>query len=280
MSDVLLVIERVRRLLDAGDVEWSPREPEWLLQAAHGGTHVGGAPNCHVPSEVEVKALELARRRARGEPLQYLTGIAGFRRLELEVGPGVLVPRPETELVAERAMQLLRHRGTVVDVGTGSGAIALAIADERPDATVWGTDVSSKALEWARRNAEAMELPVRFARGDLLDACPGELRGRIDVVVANLPYVAWSEAAHLPKDVVDHEPHEALFAGHDPLSAIAVLARAAPPWLTAHGWLVLEIGDRQGTSVRLLLERLGYRDLALHNDLAGRERVVEAHIPS
>jgi release factor glutamine methyltransferase len=279
MSDAAHVIERVRRVLASGEVEWSSREPEWLLEAA-GGDAAGAASSRPVPSEVQAKAVELARRRAGGEPLQYLTGLAGFRRLELRVGPGVLVPRPETEVVAERAMQLLRPGGTMVDVGTGSGAIALAAADERPDATVWGTDTSLEALGWARSNAEALGLPVRFVRADLLDGCPAELRRRIDVVVANLPYVAESEAGLLPKDVVEHEPHVALFAGPEGLSAITSIAQQAVSWLSADGWLVLEIGEWQGGQVRSLLQGIGYRDVALHEDLTGRDRVIEARTPS
>ena len=278
MNEKAIVLDRVRRVLGSATVECSPREPEWLLQAARGAG--AGVAACGVTEEVEAKALDLACRRARGEPLQYLTGVAGFRRLELEVGPGVLVPRPETELVAERAMELLPRSGTVVDVGTGSGAIALAIADERPDATVWGTDNSPLALQWARRNAEALGLDVNLVQGDLLDACPPELRGRIDVVVANLPYIATSEQAELPVDVTGHEPHEALFAGDDGLRAISVLARQAPGWLFSGGWLVMEIGHTQGPRVRPMLEDLGYLDVALHRDLAGRERIAQGRAPS
>ncbi len=278
MNEKAIVLERVRRVLGWATVECSPREPEWLLQAARGpGESMGG---CGVPEEVEARALELACRRARGEPLQYLTGVAGFRRLELEVGPGVLVPRPETELVAERAMELLPRSGTIVDVGTGSGAIALAIADERPDATVWGTDISPLALRWARRNSQALGLVVHLAQGDLLDACPPQLRGWVDVVVANLPYIATCELAQLPVDVAGHEPHEALCAGDDGLGPISVLARQAPGWLFPGGWLVMEIGHTQGPRVRSTLEALGYLDVTLHRDLAGRERIVQGRAPS
>ena len=276
MTGAMRLLERVREILSSAGVEWSPREPEWLLEAAGERKGVAG----DVAAGVEARALELARRRARGEPLQYVTGVAGFRRLELEVGPGVLVPRAETELVAERAMQLLPPSGLVVDVGTGSGAIALAIADERPDAEVWATDMSSKALGWARRNAQSLALTVEFAHGHLLDACPRKLRGGIDVVVANLPYVAASERGQLPAVVVDHEPHEALFAGSDGLSVIGALARQAPAWLAECGWLVLEIGYTQAAPVRALLDPLGYRDVAVHRDLAGRDRVVQARRPS
>jgi release factor glutamine methyltransferase len=274
MSDVALVLQRVRKLLGSSDTAFSGREPEWLLEAAS-GLPTSALRYGQVSSEIEARAMELACRRAGGEPLQYVTGVAGFRRLELEVGPGVLVPRPETETVVERALARLPEHGTVVDVGTGSGAIALAVADERGDADVWATDLSHAALTWARRNAERLGLGVRFTSGDLLAACPGALRGRIDVVVANLPYVATSERGLLSSDVVDHEPHEALFAGPEGLSSISLLAAEATTWLRPGGWLVVETGDRQGPLVRSLLSRLGYVEVCLYDDLAGRQRVAE-----
>lgn len=226
-------------------------------------------------AEVVGHARELTARRAAGEPLQYVTGIAGFRRLEIAVGPGVLIPRPETESVAGRAMQRLRFGGTVVDVGTGSGAIALSIADERPDARVMATDSSPDALAWARRNAEALELRVELFHCDLVAGVPQTSRGAIDVCVSNPPYVSTSERSALPKDVVEHEPADALFAGDDGLSVIARLAADARSWLRPGGWIVVEIGERQGDAVRKLLEEAGYEDVSVLLDLGGRDRIVE-----
>ena len=170
-------------------------------------------------------------RRIDGEPLQYLTGLAGFRYLELRVGPGVLVPRPETEIVAQTAIDLLPRGGTVVDVGTGSGAIALAIRHERPDARVVATDISEEALVWARRNREELALEVELIACDLLDGVDHGLRGAIDVIVSNPPYVAPEERDDLPVEVRDHEPDVALFAPRDGLD---VIGRRAEP--TTANW--------------------------------------------
>lgn len=222
----------------------------------------------------------LVERRMGGEPLQYVTGVAGFRRLELAVGPGVFIPRPETELVAARAMDRLPANGTAADVGTGSGAIALAVAQERPDARVLATEVSEEALEWATKNRDALGLDVELHHGDLLGCLPRDLQGRVDVVVANMPYVPTEEASLLPGDVVRHEPHVALFGDAGGLSLVERVADAARDWLAPGGWLVLEIGDRQGSRVHALLEELGYTEVAVHLDYAQRERIAEATLPT
>jgi release factor glutamine methyltransferase len=219
---------------------------------------------------------ELVARRVAGEPLQYVTGVAGFRRLELAVGPGVFIPRPETELVAERAMSRLPHGGTVVDVGTGSGAIALSIADERPDARVWATEVSDDARVWAEKNRGALGLDVEVVAGDLLSGLPGALRGSVDVVVANPPYVPEREREFLPTDVVGHEPAVALFGSDDGLAVVRRLADVAFDWLRPGGRLVLEIGHEQGAEVEAILGAAGYVDAHTYPDLAGRDRIVDA----
>jgi release factor glutamine methyltransferase len=228
---------------------------------------------------VERRTLKLASRRASGEPLQYLTGIAGFRFLELEVGPGVFIPRPETELVVERAIDLLPPGGRVVDIGTGSGAIALAIATERPDANVHATERSSAALAWAERNRKRAEASLTLVHCDLFSGLPQELQGTFDVVVSNPPYVAESDVHLLGEDVRDHEPHEALFAGLEGLLVVEAIASEARRWLRPDGRLVLEIGHDQAEKVSELLERLGYEDVALSKDLADRDRIAEARWP-
>ena len=217
-------------------------------------------------------------RRTAGEPLQYVTGVAGFRRLELAVGPGVFIPRPETELVAERAMQRLPYGGTVVDVGTGSGAIALSIADERPDANVFATEASSEAMSWAVKNRDALGAKVALVKCDLLSGLPHEARGAIDVVVSNPPYIARADAESLPSDVVDHEPAGALFADNGGLSLIDALARQAPASLRPGGWLVLEIGEGQAEVVSSLLRALGYEQVSISRDLNGRNRIAEGRL--
>lgn len=194
------------------------------------------------------------------------------------MGPGVLIPRPETEVVAGRAIELLPRDGVAIDVGTGSGAIAIALATERPDASVLATEVSAAALSWARRNAESIGAPVRFFEGDLFDPLPPEFGGRVDVVVSNPPYIATAEAALLPSDVRDHEPHEALFAGTDGLAVIRRLIAEAPKWLRSGGMLVLEIAPHQERDVLELLVAAGYRDPRVAADLTGRPRVAEGRV--
>lgn len=209
-------------------------------------------------------------------PVQYVTGSTGFRRIDVAVGPGVFIPRPETEIVVEHAMERLPARGILVDVCTGSGAIALAVADERPDARVVATEISPVAFEWALRNRAALDLTVELVEGDLMDALPSDLRGNTDVVVSNPPYVAEEERSMLPSNVVDHEPHLALFAGPGGLEMIRRVAGEAREWLADGGSLVLEIGETQGARVEAMLTDLSYDDVRVHPDLTGRDRVVVA----
>jgi release factor glutamine methyltransferase len=221
----------------------------------------------------------LAARRAAGEPLQYVTEVAAFRHLQIAVGPGVFIPRPETELVAEQAMTRLPHGGSLVDVGTGSGAIALAVAGERPDATVFATESSAPAMSWAQRNRDALGAKVELVACDLLSGLPARLKGSFDVVVSNPPYIDRAEAIVLPAEIVDHEPHRALFAAERGLDVAIRLADAALPWLKSQGWLVLEIGRDQGHSVTALLGAAGYDHVAVKPDLAGHDRIAEAQLP-
>jgi release factor glutamine methyltransferase len=251
------IVERVRTVLTEAGIENAWAETRWIIEAA--------------PDPEQ--ATELARRRASGEPLQYVTGVAGFRHIELAVGPGVLVPRPETELVTEYALSLLPPDGVVADIGTGSGAIALSIASERPDARVYATELSPNALKWAAQNKAKLGLGIVLLEGDLFDPIPLELKGSLDVVVSNPPYVAESERGLLPTEVVDHEPHEALFAG-DGLSVIGRLVEHAFEWLVADGWLVLEINEARDKDVAELFSRVGFSKVAIQGDLAGRPRIA------
>lgn len=221
------------------------------------------------------RTLQLTHRRAGGEPLQYVTGVTGWRHLELAVGPGVFIPRPETELVVDHALARLRDGAIAVDVGTGSGAIAVAIAQERPDAEVWATEISPHAMAWAEKNVAAHAVDVHLVTGDLFERLPSSLRRHIDVVVANPPYVRRDEAGILPADVVEHEPGIALFAGGDGLEVVRRLASGARKWLREGGWLVLEIGATQGAQAAALVEELGYLEVSTALDNAGRERIVE-----
>ncbi len=220
--------------------------------------------------------MDLVRRRAAGEPLQYLTGVAGFRYLELQIGPGALVPRPETESLAGRAIEVLPPSGTVIDVGTGAGPIALSIAHERPDARVLATEISEQAMQWARKNRDQLGLDVELILCDLFEGVPNPLRGRVHVVVSNPPYVSESERDALPVEVADHEPEIALFSARDGLEIFERIAVSAKGWLRDGGVLLSEIGDRQAGVVLRLLKHLGYTCPAIREDLVGRPRIAEA----
>lgn len=249
-------------------------EASWIVDRATALIDAGSDGDREADS-VESLAVEMAERRARGEPLQYVLGTASFRHLELAVGPGVLVPRPETEVLVERALAHIPAGGAVVDVGTGSGAIALSISHERPDSRVLATDDSADALRYAVANRQTLGLEVDIVNGELLDGLPPELKGSVDVVVSNPPYVAFSERDLLGADVIAHEPHHALFAGADGLVVLARLADDALPWLRPGGWLVCEIGYEQKERATALLEHRSYIDVGIYADLTGRPRIVE-----
>ena len=213
-------------------------------------------------------ARELVQRRGRREPLAYVLGDWDFRRLTLRTDRRALVPRPETEVLVERCLELLDgvESPRVVDVGTGSGAIALAIAQERPDARVHATDISPDALALAAENAEANGLSISFRQGDLLAG----LEGPFDLVVSNPPYVEAGELASLEPEVRDWEPRGALVDD----GQTGRLVREARRVLA--GWLVLEVHEARAHAISEELEREGYARVGIMNDLAGKERVVEA----
>jgi release factor glutamine methyltransferase len=208
----------------------------------------------------------LCQRRAGGEPAAYLLGHKEFYGLSLRVDARVLVPRPDTETLVAWALEVLRPvpAPSVIDLGTGSGAIALAIKHARPDARVRAVDASAGALELARENAGALGLPVEFAQGHWLE---GE--GRYDLIVSNPPYVREHDA-HL--DALGHEPRQALAAGPDGLADLRVIVATAPGHLEPGGWLLLEHGWDQAGEVRSLLVQGGFSDLQSRRDLAGIER--------
>ena len=222
-------------------------------------------------------------RRERGEPVQYITGRAAVRHLDLAVSRAVLVPRPETEGLVEAVLQVLEAERArwatprVLDLGTGSGAIALAVASEWPAARVTATDQSEQALAVARANALALGLDtrVRFARGEWLDAVDAD--ERFEVVVSNPPYIADHEAGSLPRDVREWEPARALFGGADGLDALRAIIEEAPRHLVTRGLLALELGETRAYEVAAWFD--GARDWSVArvlDDLAGRPRVLLA----
>ena len=216
-------------------------------------------------------------RRCAGEPLQHVTGEQGFRRLVLRVGPGVFVPRPETEVLVQVVLDELRSvdAPVVVDVGTGSGAVALALADELPNATVLATDVSAEAIRLAGENATALGLPVRFWEGDLLEPLPAELRGGVDAVVSNPPYVPIQRRDALPPDV-RAEPEVAVYGD---LRLSERLFAQAFGWLRARGVVAVEIEESTADGVSEAAVGAGFVDPRVVIDLAGRDRVVVARRP-
>lgn len=226
----------------------------------------------------------MIERRAAGEPLQYVLGAWGFRSLDLYVDRRVLIPRPETEQVVEVALEEVRRLGPakplVVDLGTGSGAIALSIASEVATAQVWATDASEDALAVARANLAGIGRAgarVRLEHGSWFSALPALLRGRVDLVVSNPPYVADSET--LPPEVVDWEPVRALFSGPTGLESVTTILEDAPGWLSRPGVCVLEIAPHHAADAEAAAYSCGFIEVKVHPDLAGRPRALVARLP-
>lgn len=277
--------EAVQRLTEAHVP--SPQVDAELLLAHVLGTTRGrvqalALAGHELPQEAVHQVVRLVHRRAAREPVQHLTGVAGFRSLELAVGPGVFVPRPETEQVAQVAIDALRADASpepiAVDLGTGSGAIALSVAAEVPHARVIGVENSTSAFVWARENLSRLGLPnARLVFADLADALP-ELDGQVSVVVSNPPYIP-RDAIPRDPEVRLHDPQAALYGGDDGLDVIRVVSRTALRLLRPGGTLVLEHGDVQGPDVRALLAADGWRAPATVPDLTGRPRATSALRP-
>ena len=217
---------------------------------------------------------ELVKRRVAGEPLQYIVGEAEFCGLKLAVDRRVLIPRPETELLVE--VVAARKPATVVDVGTGSGCVALALAQRLPAAEIIATDISPDALAVAQMNAGRCNFKnfTRFLQGDLLSILPDSFV--VDAIVSNPPYIASGELAQLPREVKDFEPAQALFAGVDGLEVIRRLVLEARRFLSPTGFVALEIGAGQRPVVAELFARAGYTVAQVEKDLQGHDRVIIA----
>ncbi|MBN2408146.1 MAG: peptide chain release factor N(5)-glutamine methyltransferase [Candidatus Aminicenantes bacterium] len=260
----ILLLEAVR----IGEVEWL------------------ASPRRRIARREESRYQRLIERRLSGVPLAYITGKKEFWSLTLRVGPGVLIPRPETELIVERVLELdgsgRRTSPTIVDIGTGSGNIALTLAKELPRARIVATDVSAKALRHAERNARENRLTnVTFVRGSLFDALRGlGLEGKCDFIVSNPPYVSSSEWETLPAEIRDNEPRRALVGGRTGLEFIGRLVRSAPAFLKPGGWLLFEVGAGQAGKVVALLEQNAlaryYSEARSFSDLRGIRRVIQS----
>jgi release factor glutamine methyltransferase len=286
-----LLAEATDALAGAG-VEQPALEARWIVEEASGLEGAEWLLGLDDPATVRgVAHLDaMVARRTAGEPIQYVLGRWAFRSLDLLVDRRVLIPRPETEQVVEVALDVLDrvvlgrpagHRLAVADLGTGSGAIALAIAAERRAAEVWAVDRSPDAVAVARANLTGLGMAgrhVRVLEGSWYDALDPALAGRLDLVISNPPYVA----AHEPLDpsVRDHEPIEALVPGPTGLEAYEEIVAGAPRWLAPGGALVLEIGAGQGRTVPALVADAGLVDVRVEPDLAGLDRTVVARRPS
>jgi len=234
-------------------------------------------PDAPVGPEVAESFKERVQRRVDGEPLQHILGYSEFYGLRIDISPKVLVPRPETEELVEHVLRRMRGdvRPRILDVGTGSGCIALAVKHERPDARVVGCDVSEDALAVARENAERLDLDVSFQAADLLaEDFPDVVSGPFDWVVSNPPYIPDDEADALPDVVREHDPPLALFAGDDPLRFYRALARHAPDVLVAGGRLVVETHAQYATDTAEVFAHAGFTGVHIEQDLSGRPRIA------
>jgi len=231
----------------------------------------------------EKKALdELLRRRMAGEPLQYLLGHQEFWSVDLKVDPRVLIPRPETEVLVEEALSILSIPSgsvpRVLDIGTGSGAIVIALTKEVEEIFAVATDISHEALKVAKENARKVGVGqrIRFVQGNLLHPFRPLTDGLFDLILSNPPYICRPGIEELAREIKDHEPRLALDGGEDGLDFYRQMSRQVPPYLREGGWLLVEIGQEQGTEISALLEQSGsFRAPELVRDLSGIERVLK-----
>jgi release factor glutamine methyltransferase len=263
MEAAVLLDEAVRKLQAAPAIDHWQRgreriEAEILLE------HVVGDevdPEDVVPPSRARRFRALIDRRASGEPVPFITGVVDFRGLELRARPGVFVPRDSSEFLAEQAVRRLRGRADPVhvDLATGGGTVALAVANEVPAVEVWGTDVSEDAVRLARANARSLELQARFVRGDLFGGLPRRLAGRVDVITLHPPYVARSEMRHLPDEIIDWEPaHTLTDRSRDGLGLLSRAVTEAPTWLRPRGWLLVEVSPDRSASAKRVYRAGGF----------------------
>ena len=264
-------LEELRDELRTHGIENFEQEARWMLQLA--------ARQASSPEAQSACLDDWLQRRCAGEPFQYVVGSVEFYTIELAVGPGVLIPRPETEQLVEHAQQLLREApagAEILDLCTGSGAIPLALAHERPEFAYYGIDLSPDALRWAEKNRANLKAPhCRFLLGDLF-APLGKPTPRFWLVTANPPYVAPDEYRALPPEIKDFEPRLALEADDHGMSLEKRIAEEAPAHLLPGGWLLLEIGETQGAPLEEFIQQIGYQKVEVIKDLAGRDRFIKA----
>lgn len=264
-----MIAEAGQRLVDAG-ISNGLQEARWMLGEIVSASQpcCGG---CELPPEVQRTFERQVERRANGEPLQYVMGTAAFHCIELAVGPGVLIPRPETEQLVEIALKHCGECVKVLDLCTGSGAIALAMARQRPQARFTGVDISEEALAYARKNQASLGIRnVEFLQGDLFEPLPSG--ARFSLVTANPPYVSEADYEGLEAVVHDYEPRLALVAAEEGLAVIRRIAESAGDYLLPGGCLLTEIGDEQGNRVAEIFKVAGFENVQILMDYSGHDR--------
>lgn len=272
------LLSRGARLLAEAGIDSADVDAQLLaahvLEVSRGELQTKLFTNDEISSELEAQIQELFQKRSERIPLQHLTGVAYFRDLSLAVGPGVFIPRPETEGLVDLAITALPEGGVAVDLCTGSGAIAIALATEVPNVKVYAWELNPESERWLKRNIQGN---VEIVMGDIADEHPlfGELAGTVDVVVSNPPYIPdWA----IPKDleVQLHDPKLALYGGADGMDIMRVVSKRALQLLKPGGFLVVEHAETQGQIVADLLESDGWLSPTIHQDLTNRDRSVSA----
>lgn len=272
----LKVLEWTKEFLASRGVENARLEAEWLLCAATGLDRVGLYLNFEKPLDDEELAAyrAMVARRGRREPLQHILGTQEFCGLEFEVTPDVLIPRHDTETLVNEALARMPDAGSVLDIGTGSGCIAIALARRLPGVPVTAVDISEAALTVARRNAERNTVAIEFLAGSLLEPVAGR---HFDLIVSNPPYIPSSDIPALEPEVRDFDPRGALDGGADGLDVYRILIPAAAACLNPGGWLLLEVGAGQAADVARMVQTAGvYGEPVITSDGGGIERVVGA----
>ncbi len=263
-------LEEATAQLEQAGVREARLKAEWLLADQLGTGRLDLHERREEPLDPEPLASRLSRLCAH-EPLQYVSGWTSFMGLRFTTDRRALIPRPETELLVEWVMDLAPQAGRVLDVGTGSGCIAIALARLRPDLELTALDRSQPALDLARENARALQVPVRFLESDLLAEVAGE---SFDLIVSNPPYVAGTDMRKLERQILEYEPAAALLGGGAGTEIMAKLAPQAHAVLRSSGRLVLEIGENQTKDVETILAAAGFREIIIRPDLAGKARMA------
>jgi len=263
----------------------SEQEARWVIEEATGQVFAKLIDALDEPASglALERFNEMIQRRAEGWPLQYVLGHWAFRHLELRVSPAVLIPRPETETLVEVALSMLpaNQECAVLDLGTGSGAVALSIVFEHPQASVWATDVDPAALAVARSNLTGLGRPatrVRLSLGDWYEAIPTEMRSSFDLIVSNPPYVSTLEWEELSSQIKDHEPPGALVAGEKGTEDLEAVISDAPEWLRPGGGLAVELAPWQAEEMAGFASKAGFSKVEVLKDSSGRQRILAARL--